>query len=355
MVRVSRNAGLRNAVWMALLVVYPVIAATQGGLSLSRKKVAAGPAARVVVAQDPATVNAFVPDPRKVRSLVQRGIKALAGTGDANAAWLSFVGTNETVGIKIYTSPGPSGGTRREVVAAVIEGLLSAGLPATNIIVWDKFRADLRLAGYFDLEQQYGVRVAASADTGYDVKQFYESALLGNLVWGDHEFGQKGEGIARKSYVSRLVSQEMTKIISITPMLNHNLAGVTGHLYGLALGSVDNMLRFEKSRVYMDVAVPEIVALPILGDRVVLNITDALICQYQGEQRSLLHYSATLNELRFSTDPVALDVLSIRELDRQRTRAEIESPRTSMELYKNAELVQIGIADPDRIKTEEAK
>ena len=37
----------------------------------------------------------------------------------------------------------------------------------------------------------------------------------------------------------------MTKIINVTPLLNHNLAGVSGILYGLAIGSVDNTLRFE--------------------------------------------------------------------------------------------------------------
>jgi len=54
-------------------------------------------------------------------------------------------------------------------------------------------------------------------------------------------------------------------------------------------------------------AVPEIYALPVLSDRVALNIVDALICQYQGEERSLLHYTAALNQLRFSRDPVALE------------------------------------------------
>jgi hypothetical protein len=33
------------------------------------------------------------------------------------------------------------------VVAAVVEGLLAAGLPAQNIVVWDKHAIDLRLAG----------------------------------------------------------------------------------------------------------------------------------------------------------------------------------------------------------------
>jgi len=149
--------------------------------------------------------------------------------------------------------------------------------------------------------------------------------------------------------VSRLVTGQMTKIINITPLLNHNLVGVSGNLWGLALGNVDNTLRFETDADRLATAVPEIVALPQLGDRVVLNIVDALICQYQGEERGMLHYSTPLNQLWFSTDPVALDVLAIQELDSQRRAARVLAPKTSLELYQNASLLEIGISDPRRI------
>src|SRR4030095_1694039 len=124
---------------------------------------------------------------------------------------------------------------RADVVAAVVEGLLEAKVPPQHILVWDKHRADLRRAGFFEFESRYGIRVQGSAATGYDEKTFYspERPLLGQLVWGDQEFGRKGEEVGRRSFVSKLVSQEMTKIINITPLLNHNSAGVAGNLYSL--------------------------------------------------------------------------------------------------------------------------
>ena len=79
---------------------------------------------------------------------------------------------------------------------------------------------------------------------------------------------------------------------------------------------MDNTRRFEGDPDRLATAVPEIYALPLLGDRVVLNITDALIGQYEGGARSLLHYSTVLNQLWFSRDPVALDMLAIKELAR---------------------------------------
>jgi len=308
--------------------------------------------ARVLVVQDSAAVHAFNPQPDRVRAMVGKGVRACTGKSTDLAAWRSLVSTQDTVGIKVYTSPGPMSGTRRAVVAAVIEGLLAAGLPPSHIIVWDKREVDLRLADYFQLADRYGVRVLASAESGWDEKVFYDTALIGNLVWGDLEFGRKGDGVGRKSHVSRLVTRDLTKIISIAPLLNHNDAGVTGHLYSLALGSVDNTIRFDSDRERLNVAVPELIALPALGDRVVLNIVDALICQYEGEQRSLLHYSATLNELRFSTDPVALDVLSILELDHQRQLAKVPYEPFKLDLYHNASLLEIGISDRARMTLE---
>jgi hypothetical protein len=99
-------------------------------------------------------------------------------------------------------------------------------------------------------------------------------------------------------------------------------------------------------------AVPEIYALPALSDHVVLNILDALICQYEGGETGRLHYSATLNELWFSKDPVALDVLSLQELDRQRTAASAPIIKPNLELYSNAALLELGVNDLKRIQVE---
>ena len=295
-----------------------------------------------MVVQDPGATDTFRPRPEKIQTLVNRAITNLTGKATVTAAWRSLVSTQDVIGIKVFSAPGPNSGTRPAVVAAVVEGLLKAGIPAKKIIVWDKHSADLRLAGFFDLAERYGIRVEGGADAGYDEKTFYETAFIGNLVWGDLEFGKKGEGIGRKSFVSKLVSREITKIINVTPLLNHNNAGVSGNLYGLTIGSVDNTLRFETDNERLAAAVPEIYALRILGDRVVLNITDALICQYQGGESSLLHYSTILNQLRFSRDPVALDVLSLQELDRQREAAGVTAIKNNQELYHNATLLEIG-------------
>jgi hypothetical protein len=314
-----------------------------------------GPRARVVTVQEADALDAFRPRPAVIRAMVDRGMTTLTGKATLVAAWRSLVSTQDVVGIKVFSAPGPNSGTRPDVAAAVVEGLLAAGLPPTNIIVWDRETVDLRLAGYFDLAERYGIRVAGSAQAGWDSKSYYETEVIGNLVYGDYEFGLKGDRIGRKSFVSKLVSRDMTKIISITPLLNHNDVGVSGHLFGLATGSVDNLVRFEGMPERMSRAIPEIYALESISDKVVLNITDALIAQYEGGERGLLHYSAILNQLRFSKDPVALDMLSIQELDRQRLAAEAPTVKPNLDLYDTAALLQLGVADLKRIQVEKVR
>ena len=335
---------LRSLALVTALTAAGVLPALPAPEALSR--------ARVVVAHDAEASEAFQPNAEKIRVLVNRGLAHLTRQITVADAWRSLVSTQDVVGLKVLCAPGANSGTRPAVVAAVVEGLLQAGLPGQRIIIWDKHWADLREAGYVDLARRYGVRVESSQLAGYDATNFYEAPIVGKLIWGDLEFQKTGEGIGRKSFLSKLVSREITKIINITPLLNHNSAGVSGNLYSLALGSVDNTLRFETDPARLAEAVPEIYARPTLGDRVALNIVDALVCQYQGEQHSLLHYSTILNQIRLSTDPVALDVLSVLELNRQRQAAKIASPTNSMALFENATLLELGVSDRTAITVE---
>jgi uncharacterized protein (DUF362 family) len=309
-------------------------------------------APRVVIVEDDNATDAYRPRAEFVEAMLRRGITALAGEKNPREAWLRLVSTQDVIGLKVYSKPGQNSGTRPAVVAAVARGLIAAGVPGQNIIIWDRDEGDLREAGFFQIASELKVRIAAAARAGWDETNYYDSPLIGNLVYGDLEFEKKGEGVGRKSHVSKLVSQQMTKIINITPLLNHNDAGVCGNLYSLAMGCADNSYRFENDANRLAQAVPEIYALPAVGDRVVLSITDALVCQYEGGDRGLLHYSTMLNQLRLSRDPVALDALSLKELDVQRRKAKAPNLRPNVELYRNAALLELGVAEPARLKIE---
>lgn len=313
--------------------------------------------ARVVSVEDANALSDFQPNADRVKAMLDRGLTNFTHQATVTAAWRSLISTQDIIGIKVFSEAGMLSGTRPAVVAAVVRGLLGAGVPPQHIVIWDKHEGDLRAAGFFKLGAQLGVRVAGCMETGYDPTNFYQpdTAIIGNLIYGDLEFGKKGEGIGRKSFVSLLVSRQITRIISVAPLLNQEYAGVCGHLYGLAMGSVDNTLRFAGDPERLAIAVPEIYALPALSDRVALNITDALIGQYEGGAHGLLHYSSVLNQLWLSRDPVALDTLALKELDRERREFDAPEFKPSLALYANATLLQLGVNDPAKIRVEKLR
>jgi hypothetical protein len=356
---VSRNAlaNLIQALYRLMVIgalwsVCPQVQAAD--LSLRQS---GGARARVLIVENPKATYQYQPNTAGVQDMVNRGITHFTGKPTVAEAWLSLVSTQDVVGIKVFSAAGSINGTRPAVVAAVIHGLLAAGLPPDHLIIWDRDVGDLRAAGFFKLAARLNVRAAGSAQAGYDPTNFYlpDTPIIGQLVWGDFEFGKKGPDVGKKSFVSRLVSRQITKIISIAPLLNQDAAGTCGHLYGLAMGSVDNTMRFQSDDGRLAVAVPEIYALPALGDRVALNITDALIGQYAGGAKGLLQYSTVLNQLWFSRDPVALDTLAIRELDRERLMIQAPGFKPNPELYANAALLQLGVNAPDRIQVDQLR
>lgn len=306
----------------------------------------------VVIVRDPGATQAYIPQAGLVEAMVQRGVAAVTRQPAAAAGWRTLVSPDDVVGLKVYSLPGADGGTRPAVAAAVARSLIAAGIPPANIVIWDRRLGDLRAAGFEAVAQSLGVRLAGAREAGWDETAWYESSILGTLVAGDFEFEKSGAVTGRRSHVSRLVSRELTKIIPLTPLLNHNSLGVSGHLYSVALGSVDNSYRFETSPGLLNGVVPEIFALPQIADKVVLSVTDALVGQYQGAQRSLLHYAEAVNELRFSRDPVALDVLAYEDLNRLRVRAGAPALTNRVELFLNAALLELGEADPSRMDIE---
>lgn len=315
----------------------------------------------VVIVENPGATTNYVPSSEQIRRMLDAAIFSLARTNNLRDAWLSFVSTNDVVGLKVFSEPGQNSGTRPEVVEAVVQDLLDAGLPPKNIVIWDSHSYDLRIAGFYDLQRKYGITVAGSTEAGYDDKVFYDSPLLGTLSYLDSEFGKTGAGTGRRSFVSKLVTKDLTKIINITPLLHHNSVGVTGNLYSLAMSSVDNTARFDSSPETLARVVPEIWALPVKGaedryrDHVALNIVDALFCQYEGQHKGFMHYSTVLNQLRLSRDAVALDVLSLEEITRQRKLAGAPVSTNTTEMFINASLLELGTGESSQIKVEHLK
>ena len=90
--------------------------------------------AQVIAVHDPNATDAFRARPDTIRAMVNCGITNLIGTNSLRDAWRSIVSGQETIGIKVFSTPGPNSGTRSSVVAAVIEGLIAGGIAPKRIV-----------------------------------------------------------------------------------------------------------------------------------------------------------------------------------------------------------------------------
>jgi hypothetical protein len=79
-------------------------------------------------------------------------------------------------------------------------------------------------------------------------------------------------------------------------------------------------------------------------------VSDALICQFRGEDTTLLHYARAMNEIRFSKDLVALDALALADIEKARKDNPLGADKVSgADLFANAELIEMGVATRERI------
>lgn len=302
----------------------------------------------VVIVHDPRATHAYAADPAVVDTMVAKGVMTWTGYDTPQAAWRSLVSPEDVVGVKVHSAPGPMSGTRPAVAFAVIKGLIAAGHPPSNIILWDRRLDDLRTSRFVEPARELGIRIAGAVDSGWDPEVYYSNPLLGKLVYGDVDFrrqsseGETNQVLGRNSYMSRLLTRQITRFINIAPLLNHIHAGASGILYTVASSSTDNFLRFETSPKALVSAVPEIFGQTNLIDRVALNIIDALIGQYEGSRQSLLQYSGVPNEIWFSGDAVALDTLALQELNNIRRQRGATVVTNGLELYENARLLELG-------------
>lgn len=309
------------------------------------------PKSLVFVAQDFAAIHNFDPDPQRVKQLVARGILAATGTQQSADAWQQFVGSNDVVGIKIVARGGSLFSVHKDLVAAIVVGLKSAGVPENNIIVWDKYESDLVEAGWTLNDSASGVRVVGIIPgIGFDPGVTYHSSIAGKIIWGDFLFGRKGEEISGDSHMARIVTGKITRLIDVSVLCHDLTAGLSGCLWNVAMGSVDNIRRFQNDASAAEFAIPDICVMPALRDKMVLHIMDGLLGQYALGPHFHPQYTWHHGAIYFSTDPVALDTVALTEIEAQRKRAGFPPVEEKAKYIQAAAEVGLGKADLQEIE-----
>ncbi len=284
--------------------------------------------------------NAIGPGHRVSPSVTARMVDslvcALTGKRTVAEAWRTLVNpAADVVGIKVAAQGRSVSGTNPQVVEAIAAGLRDAGVPAKNIIVWDRNFDDLIAAGYSKSGTNYTL-AWVDPSKGYDPQAQVSAPILGKLIWGDRKFGDKagmrfsdilstGEQVSSASYYAKILTSQVTKVINVPSLTDSFLTGINGAFTNMTLSNLDNWRRFAKSASEGDSYIAEIYADPVVKDKVVLTIMDALVLQYAGGPFPNPNFSSDYYTIFASRDPVAVDSIAVRLIDEARKATKLPS------------------------------
>jgi hypothetical protein len=323
---------------------------------------------KVVEVHDNRALNETQFDSNIINSMFRMGMEKLTSNSLQNS-FLHLFNKNDIIGIKVNpVGPGLIS-TRLEVVDAVVKWLNDNGIPKKNIIIWDRFDYMLRDAG-FTSENFPGVRIEGLQtmdEKVFNGKNDNSRWLRSNgkhisydkfdpevYYWADVD-GPKDEGYLNQhvfnnkySFFGKLLTKEVTKIINI-PVFKNTGNGISMATKNLGYGAVCNTGRLHKPLFFH--VCTEVLAFPVIREKLVLNITDGLRAQYDGGPGPAAEFTFTYNRLFFATDPFALDALCHDLLVNIRKNNGVkvnEHPKYTQYL-KYAQDLNIGITDPNRI------
>ncbi len=320
--------------------------------------------ARVV--HDHAVAN-NAPDPAVVDTMVARALLGLTGASSIDSAWREFVTPEDIIGLKVNPVAGKLLSTSPEIVNVIIQQLQHSGIPRDHILIWDRREFELGEAG-FTQERFPGIRIvgterkdAAGSFTDAEGTLYSEFMIDRRwFYWADVEEHYDAETLpymvneGKHSYFTRIVTQDVTKIINI-PILKNAGASVTLCLKNLAYGAITNTGRLHK-QLWAETCA-EVPAFPPLRDKVVLNIVDGIRGCYNGGPGANPEFFTNYNTILAGTDPVAVDRVGYEIVLKKRLEEKIqkeESPRGRAFLTL-AEQMGLGTADLNAITVDHAQ
>jgi len=245
-----------------------------------------------------------------VREMLGRGLKELTGENSARAAFAKFIAPTDVVGIKINPSGAPACCSSPELVREIIDGVRAVGVPARNIVVYDRFGTEMDIGSYQTLLPP-GVRVIGVQDglldaSGYDANVYCQVNFFGE--W------------ETRSYMASVVANGVDKIINVPTLKDHSAAGVTGCLKNVAYGTFNNVARSHRPPYsFTNPLIGVMCSVEPLRSKVVLNIMDGMRMVWHGgplTQNQDFIYPAGV--LLVSTDPVAMDTIELEMIEKKR-------------------------------------
>jgi uncharacterized protein (DUF362 family) len=271
-------------------------------------------------------------DPEQASKTINLAMTSLTGTNNPTDAWKSIVSPGDVFGIKPNCLAGKGLSSSPVVAQAIVDGLKSAGVKISDIIIWERSNRELEKAGY---KLNYA---------GDDLK-CYGTDTRGVDYGSDfHQLGKVA------SLLSRIYEDIITKNINFPVLKDHSLAGISAGMKN-NYGIVHNPNKYHPDNCNPFAA--EIAALAIVKKKNVLTICDMTRAQYQGGPGYMPNYLLKPGGVIVSFDPVAIDLCCYKIIDKYRLENGLKSLKDSGRepvWIKNAAELGLGQADFSEIE-----
>ena len=239
---------------------------------------------------------------------------------------------NDVVGIKLNTIAGKGMSPHPELVLLIAKWLKDAGVPARNILIWDRTDRELQRAGFTLNRTGSDVRVLGTNDD-YD--------------WTPREWGPNG------SCFARVLVQEITALINVGVLKDHELAGVALGMKNW-YGVIQNPNKCHEDGCHPYVA--HLSAYPLIHDKLRLTVIDGITGQCNAGPAHSPKWAWPYQGILASTDPVALDTVGMKVINDRRKEVGIGSladEKRAPKWLPEAARLGLGEADLGRIRVED--
>ncbi len=262
------------------------------------------------------------------------------------------------VGLKVYAHSGPGLATPRELVRALVVALERRGYDREDVFLIDQSRYRLRQAGFMGRsgEPSFEGSPVYPLESGayFDPDWHYESPLPPRtdfrrltLPGLGGEADEEAAGADRLSHLPYPLMHEVDFWINLPRYTDHPNLGINGALLNATLWNAGNTGRFLNSRSSGPVAAAEIAAIPELRRGWILNITTLHGYQFVGGPGFRSLYTASRPVLWMAEDPVLLDALMARKIDRMRRERGFSGLDAYIPLLDYSEQLGVGRNAPD--------
>jgi uncharacterized protein (DUF362 family) len=270
-----------------------------------------------------------------LRRMYERGIQLSSGETDPREGLRHLFAPGDRIGIKINTIGGKRLSTRPDVALPLAGWLAEKNVSPGHVVIWDRTNRELREAGYRLSTSTDRIRIFGTDTEGAG----YGSELVIHGAMG--------------SLFSTIQEELATSSISLAVLKDHGLAGVTGGMKNY-FGAIHNPNKCHDGRC--DPYVAQIFGTAPIKGKHRLTVLDALTVQYHKGPAFHSRWAEPCGTLVFGVDPVAVDVIGWRLIERLRAKNGLPSlaeEKREPTYLATAEKMGLGVADPGRIEVME--